>query len=216
MEPFNFFTRVTQVELLGRTAKNVKELRDNLRRVPPLSVYHHTHKYLEQHRSFSPEHPNDFSYWISTSLGLKRLAEVIASVNITQFSNIEHLRERFITLLEDYLKINPYPRNCIPGEEFHFLSSKIFVLPTPYRARTLEEFADGLEKVTIHSFYFHMFEARLRLKKPDNDFSVWLRASGFQDLADKVSRLDPYTHTIEGLRKKIINLIKRHIPHGAY
>ena len=79
-EPFYFNTRITQVELLGRVARNVKELLEGIKKVPSSSIYHHTHKYLEQHRFFSPEHPNDFSYWINTSLGLKKLAEKIRNL----------------------------------------------------------------------------------------------------------------------------------------
>ncbi|UCC95958.1 MAG: hypothetical protein JSW40_04210, partial [Candidatus Omnitrophota bacterium] len=62
-----------------------------------------------------------------------------------------------------------------------------------------------------HSIYFHMFEARLRFKKLDNDFSCWLKDAGLMDLANKISYLDPYTYTLEGLRKKITVLIKRAI-----
>ena len=211
MQPFHFHTRITQVELLGKTAKNVKELYEGIKEVPSSSIYHHTHHYLEQHRYFSPEHPNDFSYWITNSLGLKKLGEKIASVDIFQFSDIEDLRKKFLEILEDYLKSSPTLRNCLPQEEFRFLSSRIFILPTPYKATNLVEFLNCLEKVTIHSLYFHIFEARLRLKKHDNDFSCWLRDLGYKELADKLSKLDPYTYTLEGLRKKIINLVKAYL-----
>lgn len=208
---FHFYTRVTQIELLGREARNIKELLEGIRIVPHSSIYHHTHRFLEQHRYFSPEHPNDFSYWITNSLGLKKLGEKIASVDLFQFSNIELLRKKFIEILEEYIKITPKLRDCIPGEEFHFLSSRIFILPTPFVARSLEEFILCLEKVTIHSLYFHMFEARMRLKKTTNDFSLWLKDAGFIELAVKISRLDPYTYTLEGLRKKLIKLVKEEL-----
>jgi len=211
MEPFHFHTRLTQVELLGKTAKNIKELYEGIKMVPSSSIYHHTHRYLEQHRYFSPEHPNDFSYWITTSLGLKKLGEEIASVDIFRFSDIEELRKEFLRILEIYLKNTSVIRNCLPQEEFRFLSSRIFILPTPYKAANLREFLNCLEKVTIHSLYFHIFEARLRLKKHDNDFSCWLRDLGYKELADRISKLDPYTYTLEGLRKKIINLVKNYL-----
>jgi len=211
MEPFRFYTRVTQVELLGRKARNVKDLLEGIRSVPSSSIYHHTHRFLQQHRYFSPEHPNDFSYWITTALGLRKLGENIASVNIIQFNNIEELRKRFIEILEDFTRIVPKPRNCIPGEEFHFMSSRIFVLPTTFKARTIEEFLECLKKITLHSVYFHVFESRLRIKKQDNDFSRWLKDLGCVELANKILRLDPYTYTIEGLRKKVIKIIENYI-----
>lgn len=213
MNPFYFNTRITQVELLGESARNVKELYEGLKRVPEGSIYHHTHRYLEQHRFFSPEHPNDFSYWISNNLGLRKLGEIIASVDIMSFSDINDLRLEFLSILEDYIKGTPRLRSCIPGEEFRFLSSRIFIVPTSFVARNLEEFSRCLEKVTVHSLYFHVFESRMRIKK-GNDFSLWFKDSGHLNLANKLSRLDPYTFTSEGLRKKIITLVNEELKYA--
>ncbi len=211
MEPFYFYTKVTQVELLGKSACNVKELLDGIKTVPSASIYHHTHRFLQQHWYFSPEHPNDFSYWITNSLGLKKLGEKIASVDIMRFNDIESLRHIFIQILEEFIRETPRLRSCIMGEEFRFLSSRMFILPTPFVACSLEEFLDCLKRITIHSLYFHVFEARLRLKKADNDFSCWLRDAGYIDLAKDISRVDPYTYTLEGLRKRIISIVNSYL-----
>lgn len=207
MLPFYFYTRITQVELLGRSARNIRELLNHIEKVPFSSVYHHTHRYLEQHRYFSPEHPNDFSYWISNALGLKKLGEKISSVDVFQFKDIEELRKRIIDILKEYVGKTPTLKNCLKGEEFNFLSSKIFILPTNFIAKNLNEFISCLRRVTIHSLYFHIFEARMRLKKGNNDFSYWLRDAGYSGLADRLSRFDPYTYTLEGIRNKIITAV---------
>jgi len=95
------------------------------------------------------------------------------------------------------------------GEEFHFIKSVSFVMPTAYSANNLEEFVEILEKITIDSIYYHVFEARLRLERPTNDFSMWMEdALGCQDLADEIARLDPYTYTMEELRKRIVSIIR--------
>jgi hypothetical protein len=61
-----------------------------------------------------------------------------------------------------------------------------------------------------------MFEAKLRLEKGENDFSNWFEtALGEKDLAKRISKLDPYTHTMEGLREKMIRLIESAIAHKA-
>ncbi|MBN2119719.1 MAG: hypothetical protein JW734_01510 [Candidatus Omnitrophica bacterium] len=215
MNFFKFYTRITQVKLLGRVSRNVKELSEALANVPSASIYHHTHRYLEQHRYFSPEHPNDFSYWINNSLGLKKLGELVASLDIFQFRDIEDLRRELIKILKDYLVKTPSLRNCIPGEEFNFLSSRIFIIPTNFTAKNLEEFKDCIGKASIHSIYFHMFEARVRLKKGDNDFSYWLRTTGYPGLADRLSRFDPYTYTLEGIRRKIIEAVTQQMQSDA-
>ena len=56
-----------------------------------------------------------------------------------------------------------------------------------------------------------MFEAPLRLKKEGSDFVAWFKGIGEEDLAQKLARLDPYTMTLEGLRKRIAELVRHHV-----
>jgi len=49
----------------------------------------------------------------------------------------------------------------------------------------------------------------LRFQRKENDFSAWLRRIGEEKFADRISKLDPYAFTIEGLRKKIVNILER-------
>ena len=87
------------------------------------------------------------------------------------------------------------------------MASRTFVMKTPYVARSVEEFRDLLGRVSVNTLYFHIFEAKLRLEKDENDFSQWLRDLGKPVLADQIARLDPYTYTMEGLRNKLIQLV---------
>jgi len=76
----------------------------------------------------------------------------------------------------------------------------------------LSEFAAVLEDITVDSIYFHIFEARLRLERERNDFSYWIETSlGNKELADEIAGLDPYTRTLEDLRKILIKKIKDRI-----
>jgi hypothetical protein len=64
----------------------------------------------------------------------------------------------------------------------------------------------------MDSIYFHIFEARLRLEKEVNDFSNWIEHSlGNQKLALKIARLDPYTCTMEDLRKTLTALLEKNL-----
>lgn len=76
-------------------------------------------------------------------------------------------------------------------------------MPTPYFAHTLGEFAGLLDKVSIESLYFHIFEAPKRLGKDENDFAAWFEGLGKNELVKELKKIDPYTITLEGLRKKI-------------
>lgn len=91
------------------------------------------------------------------------------------------------------------------------MSCRTFIIPTSHEAHDLREFRDILEKISINSIYFHVFESRLRLGKDTNDFSEWLEGIGETHLAREITRLDPYTITLEGLRKELIQRISRHV-----
>lgn len=208
-QPFRFYTHLHLRELTGLKAKNLKELLAHIQAVPGAVIYHHTHHFLQQHQYLSPEPPNDFAYWVVEALNEVELGERLASINTCDFSSIRELRDEIARTLEDFLKQTKRPlREAADGDEFHFIKAVSFVLPTPYEVTTLEEFASALKKVTLHSLYFHMFEAKLRLEKKTNDFSAWMETGlGEKDLAKKIARLDPYTQTMEDLRERIIRFI---------
>lgn len=213
-EPFRFYTRLHLTELTGLRATTLSQFLGLIKNVPGSCIYHHTHRFLQQHRYLSPEPPNDFAYWVTQILGEGELGEDLVSIDTVQYSTIRSLRDKIAATIDDYLKNNTWAalKFAREGEEFHFIKSVSFVLPTDCIARDLEEFTGILRKVTIDSIYFHIFEARLRLEKSSNDFSNWIEHSiGDKELADEISRLDPYTHTIEGLRNVLIDTIDNRI-----
>lgn len=213
-EPFHFYTRMHLSALTGLKASTLEELLGLVREVPGACIYHHTHRFLQQHQYLSPEPPNDFAYWITEILGEGELGERLASVDTVQFMTIRELREKIASTIAGYLKENPAAEKKFAreGRQFHFIKSMSFVLPTKYTAANLPEFADVLKKVTIDSIYFHVFEARLRLEKGTNDFSRWIETSmGDAGLAKKIARLDPYTQTLEDLRATIIGIIQKRL-----
>jgi hypothetical protein len=62
----------------------------------------------------------------------------------------------------------------------------------------------------MDSLYFHIFEAKLRLQRGANDFSLWLEdCLGEKELAEQITRLDPYNYTMENLREIIIQLCEK-------
>ncbi len=209
---FHFYSRHNLVELLGIRAKNVLELLRGIEIVPGSSIYYHTHRFLQQHHYLSPEPPNDFAFWITNSLGLDILGEKMASIDTIKFRKIRELRERFVQILEDYINSENFKNvECHEGEEFHFMACRTFVFKTPYKAENPEEFLDILGKISINSIYYHVFESRLRLEKGENDFSNWFQSIGLKEIAMELSRLDPYTITLEGLRRKIIETVEKYI-----
>lgn len=205
---------MTLVELTGRRAKNVAELLKQIEEVEDAVIYHHTHHFLQQYLYLSPEPPNDFAYWAREILRDPVLGELLQAINICDYDSISALRKKIADTIRNHLASSRKTSlGRVPeGEEFYFLKARPFIFPTPYEVWTLEEFLNCLQEVSIDSFYFHMFEARLRLGRPTNDFSFWLGTSLDEiDLAEKICRLDPYTHTLMGLKNRLVVMISKRL-----
>ena len=216
-EPFHFYTRQNLTYLSGRKATNLIELLSGIKEVPEMSIYHHTHHYLEQHEFLSPEPPNDFAYWITNNLQDKLLGEEIASIDLRELLTLNEIRLKFIEAIEFSINENSesLSRTASPGSEFHFMSARTFVSPTKYIANSLGEFDECLKKVSIHSIFYHVFEAKL-FKKISN-FYDWLSSSlNEQKLAEEFYKLDPYTQTLENLRKMLIELVENRLKEYSY
>ncbi len=210
MTPFHFYTRLNLVKLLGIKAQDQLELLEGLKKVPLSSIYYHTHRFIQQHNYLSPEPPNDFAYWLTNILMLKDLGESFASIDTIGYGDLEDLRNQFIRILNESISKEKRVVKCPEGEEFHFMSCVTFIMPTNHVANNPKEFIDILDKISVDALYFHIFEARMRLCRGENDFCAWFRSIGNEKLAKEIAKLDPYTITLEGLRKKIIKLVQRY------
>jgi hypothetical protein len=211
---FRFYTRLHLRVLTGLRDSDITGLLGLIKKVPGSSIYYHTHHFLQQHQYLSPEPPNDFAHWIDKALNEEVLAEKIASIDTIKYHSIRALRNEIIRTIEDYIERNPKSklRFASPDKMFHFIKSVSFIMPTPYVAKDLKDFLEIIKKISLDSIYFHMFEARLRLDMETNDFSFWLGTSLMEEeLARKITFLDPYTYIMEDLRKKIINLTEERI-----
>ncbi|MFH1854137.1 MAG: DUF5752 family protein [Candidatus Omnitrophota bacterium] len=211
---FRFCTRLHLRVLTGLKASNIRELLRLIKKVPGSSIYYHTHRSLQQHRYLSPEPPNDFAHWIKNALNEEVLAEKIASIDTIRHSSIRSLRNEIASTIRNYIKKNPKVklRFTTGNKVFHFIKSVSLIMPLPYVAGNLKEFVDILKKITPDSIYFHMFEARLRLDRETNDFSHWLETSLLEgELAKKIKSLDPYTYTMEDLKKKVIKIAEERL-----
>lgn len=209
-KPFYFYTHLNLLELTGLKARNLLDLANLLKTVPGTSIFQHTHMFIQENNEVLPECTNDFAYWVKNILGEDKLSEELASIDLMEFGSIRAIREKIISIVEKNLFERQETLKIAPlGREFEFIKSHSFIMPTPYVANSLSDFVRVLNKVDIDSIYFHIFVARLRLEKSVNDFSNWISDSlGNVELADKISSIDPYTHTLEGLRRKIIQTIK--------
>ena len=212
--PF-YFNSASHLLRIGREkATTLQELLEALRACPESSIFQHTFQTLAEHHFIREGFSNDFSHWAFASCNEVELAEQLAAIDVREFTSMATLRERLIHMIETYLQKNPRAATRVAMESFYLMSSDLVVVPTPYVARNLEEFADGLRKVSIHAIYYHFIDARLRLKLNSNDFSVWLdKELDLPQAADKVNRIDIYTSTLEDVRRGILKIIEAEMDH---
>jgi uncharacterized protein DUF5752 len=211
--PVNSFYFNTSAHLLRITrykANTLGEFLEALRSCPEDSIFQHTFRTLEEHHFIREGFSNDFAHWAFTACNDPGLAEQLASVDVLEFTSIPALREQFIQILERFLQQTPGGGSRQADEPFYFCASDIVILPTPVIAGTVQEFTEGLRKVSLHSIHHHFIEARLRIKLMSNDFSQWLQEdANLRDAASSLNRIDIYTVTLEEVREKIIGVVER-------
>ncbi|HKF21591.1 MAG TPA: DUF5752 family protein [Candidatus Angelobacter sp.] len=213
--PFYFNSASHLLRISREKASNLQELLEAVRSCSDACIFQHTFQTLEEHHFIREGFSNDFSHWAFSACNEVGLAERLAALDVREFTSITALRERLVTMIESYLAKNPRAGSRPATEPFYLMAAELVVVPTPYVARNLEEFADGLRKVSIHSIYYHFIDARLRIKLNNNDFSVWLdQELDLGAAADRINRIDIYTSTLEGVRRNILRTIESEIARG--
>jgi Family of unknown function (DUF5752) len=208
-EPFVFHTERRLVALTGTSVANVNQLLDGVLAVPGSSIFYHTHHRYLAHHFQKPLFYNDFATWAADALQEDALAEQLAAIDLLAFTSVRQLREAIAEKIRAHLNESAGARDCRPEDKFYFCRSKSFILPTSFTARSIAEFFEMLAHATNASLYFHFFEARLRLGKGTNDFSLWLTAQGANDMADAIDKLDPYIRTLDELKADILEIGRR-------
>lgn len=207
--PFYFNSAAHLLRIGREKAATLEELLEAVRDCSDACIFQHMFQTLEEHHFIREGFSNDFSHWAFSACNEIGLAERLAALDIREFTSTAVMRERLVEILSGYLRQNPRAATRVATEPFYLMAADLVVIPTPYVARNLEEFADGLRKVSVHSIYYHFIDARLRLKLNNNDFSVWLEEElDMGRAADRLNRIDIYTSTLEGVRRSIQRIIE--------
>src|SRR5574342_1092788 len=122
-EPFVFFTTAHIVELTGRTAWTLAELRDGIREVTGSSIFHHTFGALRDRPFAAQRYASDFARWTAEVLQDWPVAERLAFMDPTEFPSIRELRERILQVIDDRLAEEGDTAPAPAGREFHFTQS---------------------------------------------------------------------------------------------
>ncbi|HYL12665.1 MAG TPA: DUF5752 family protein [Terriglobales bacterium] len=207
--PFYFNSAEHLLRIEREKAGTLGELLEAIKTCSEASIFQHTFRTLQEHHFIQEGYSNDFAHWAFFACNENGLAERLSGVDIREFISVQALRNRLVEILQEYLRNNPKVKDRLALEPFYFCASSTVVVPTAFVARSLAEFADALEKISVHCIHYHFIEARLRLKLNSNDFSMWLEEQmGLKRTAELINRIDIYTSTLQGVRNRILRIVE--------
>jgi hypothetical protein len=163
---------------LGRSAQNLRELRDRIAEVPVQSLYHHFYENLLRPWFDDPEFRNDFAQWARHQLHDPVLAERLGILDPVDYEDGDAFREVLVEILEDRMAEVAQIPVATPGREFQFLRSQIVIFDTGLQVSTPAELARLIPSLRPGSVFFHFVEARFRPPRGQDDFSTWLSLWG--------------------------------------
>jgi hypothetical protein len=208
--PFEFFTVSSLTRIGNQSACTLTEFLAGLQHCSDASIFHHTYQTLSSHHFLTEGFSNDFAQWAHADANREDLAEQLAALDVRDYVSIAALRSDLCRVVSDYCSAHPALAEQSALERFYFCEGVEVTLPFGLTAQTLEEFRNGIARLSHASFYFHFLSSRLRLQLQTNDFSHWLADGlGLTKLADSVNRIDIYTNTLDSAREKVLRLIDR-------
>ncbi len=211
-EPFEFASEAGVVRWTGHKADDLVAFRTGLEKVSGSSIYYHFYQSLLRRHFTTSDYMHDFARWAMVSLNAPPLAERLAHVDPTDYDSLRAAREKMLGYVRGFLGEAGAWFNLRASAPFYFLEQESFIFRTGHRAVSLREFRDCLREVGRNSIYYHLVEARLRLGRDDNDFSVWLEtALGEKDLADAFRRINVHRRPIGVTRTRVVDMVTRRL-----
>jgi hypothetical protein len=209
-DPFVFKKVLYLVEVTGRRARTLDELMRALAVVPAESVGYHMHREFLQYKFAPIEYPNDFAYWAARVLGDQELAEKLAVLRVFKHRSLDAVRGEIARLVGEHLLEYPEAGHQVAQRPFYFLQARSVVMNCDRLARNLDEMVAAVADIESSALYFHLFETRFGGGRGrESDFAEWIRTSlGDEELADRISNIDPYMFSLEQVRKVLLKQLQ--------
>jgi hypothetical protein len=211
-QPFQFVTASYVTRISNYKADNLCELGQGLAHCSDASIFYHTFQSLSRHHFLTEGFSNDFAQWVLAACNRAELAERMAALDIRDYLSLAELRADLRRLLAEYCEEHKPLAEQRAFEPFYFCEGIEVTVPLGFEARTLEEFREGLERLSHASFHFHFIASRLRLQLRTNDFSHWFATGlGLETLAQRANRIDIYTNTLDSARSLLAALVEKEL-----
>lgn len=194
----------------GQKTRNLRELRDRLLDIDSSSLDYHFWGSLLRPGFEEREYANDFAEWVYHELREKALAERLAIIDPSEFSDNEMLRQELIDEIEEYMDQSDNLAMAKPDKQFEFIRSQIVVFSSDRSIEKPELLADIIPQLPVSSIFYHFIDARRRLPDGSDDFRMWLTAWGnrYADLGLELAAIDPYFTNLIDLRQQIADVFK--------
>ncbi len=216
VRPFAFIGCIELREILGRRARDERELMEALEQVPLGSVYYHTHSVFLRHPQISGAYANDFANWVATQVRDQALAERLAVVDPFQFATLEELRDELVSIIEQHVAtLHPVPR-VVFGDALFFVQSHLIEVAMGLEGQTLGDFRRCLAEVDQSAIYLHALHSRVMRHVPGGDFAHWIGVElGRPALAEEIARINPYLGGLERIRQETLRLVDTELAREA-
>jgi len=208
--PFDFFTVAYLTRIGNLSAGTLAELLAGLEQCSDASIFHHTFQTLSSHHFLTEGFSNDFAQWVLADANRDALAEQLAALDIRDYPSIAALREDLCRVVRAFCEEHSEFAGQSALERFYFCEAVEVTVPFGFAAAGLDDFREGVARLSHSSFFFHFISSRLRLHLRTNDFSHWLaNGLGLMSLAENINRIDIYTNTLDSARAKLLRLVDR-------
>ncbi len=196
---------------LGKSAHNLRELRERVAEIPPQSLLHHFFETLLRPTFDYPEFSNDLALWALHSLHDSVLGERLGIVDAGGFADVETLRSHLLDILDERLSEVAHLTSTAPGHEFRFLRSQLLVFATDRRAEHPAELARIVPRLSTGSIFYHFLDARRRNPGRVDDLALWLEGWGepWRSACGELALIGIHHGALSELRERIAAALSR-------
>ncbi|MCK4811868.1 MAG: hypothetical protein KAS74_06320 [Methanosarcinales archaeon] len=211
MPDFTFYKARYQSELTGKSARDISELISVIKDVDESSIFHHIYHALLDYHFLPLEYPNDFAYWIADVLHEPALAEQLADPDLREIHDLEALRARILSIIENYLTTHDVTGMARSGQEFHFIRCISVIFPTRYVASDMGEALEILKEIDLDSIFYYFIASRMLDGEHYKEFSRWVLENDSRELMESLDNLYPYGFAnLNAMRVEIVKIVERY------
>lgn len=148
--------------------------------------------------------------WSRDALHDEPLAERLAAVDPSDFSDLEALRREVLEIVEERLDASD-GQLARRDRQFHFRRCQTVVFDTGVRIHRPDGLVAAVPAMSVGSIYYHVIDARRRDPVRCDDFRAWLGQFGptYEELCSALGAIDPFFSSLAELRVQVAAVTSR-------